>query len=96
MERRLAGREPSLPEWMIRPQAPFPRQPRFIPRFNDEDIKRLAHGPDDLEWLRGLDLSSSITVAMLARDRMLGALTLTTASPAPALGEGLAQDEVRS
>ena len=79
MEKHLAGREPSLPAWMVRPQAPFPRQPRFIPRFNDVDVQRLAHGPDDLEWLRGLGLRSSITVAMLARDRMLGALTLSTA-----------------
>ncbi len=79
MERRLFERDPSMPEWMIRPEAPFPRQPRFIPRFNDEDVRRISHGADDLAWLRGLGLRSSITVAMLARDRMLGALTLNTA-----------------
>lgn len=79
MEEHLAKRDPSLPEWMVRPRAPFPRQPRFIPRFNDEDVRRLAHDSEDLEWLRGLGLRSAITVAMLARDRMLGALTLATA-----------------
>lgn len=79
IEYYLAAREPSLPDWMTRPEAPFPRHPRFIPRFNDEDIRRLAHGQGDLEWMRSLGLSSSITVAMLARDRMLGALTFCTA-----------------
>jgi PAS domain S-box-containing protein len=79
MEQRLADREPSLPSWMTRADAPFPRQPRFIPRFNDEDVRRLSHGADDLEWMRGLGLRSAITVAMLARDRMLGALTVATA-----------------
>ncbi len=79
MERYLNEREPSLPEWMVRPEAPFPRQPRFIPRFNDEDVRRLSHGAADLRRLRGLSLHSSITVAMLARHRMLGALTLGTA-----------------
>jgi serine phosphatase RsbU (regulator of sigma subunit)/PAS domain-containing protein len=78
-EFRLLEREPSLPPWMTRPDAPFPRQPRFIPRFNDEDVRRLAHGPEDLEWMRSLGLSSAITVAILARDRMLGALTVATA-----------------
>jgi serine phosphatase RsbU (regulator of sigma subunit)/PAS domain-containing protein len=79
MERRLFERDPGLPEWMTRPEAPFPRQPRFIPRFNDEDVRRLSVGGEDLAWLRKLGLRSSITVAMLARDRMLGALTLSTA-----------------
>lgn len=89
MERRLAAREPSLPDWMIRPEAPFPRQPRFIPKFTDEDIRLIARG--DLDWLRGLGLRSSITVAMLARDRMLGALTLNTAWS----GRRYALDDVR-
>jgi PAS domain S-box-containing protein len=79
VESRLAAREPSLPEWMTRPTAPFPRHPRFIPRMNDEDVRRLAHGQEDLEWLRSLEMSSTISVALLARGRMLGALTFVTA-----------------
>lgn len=89
MERRLAARAASLPEWMTRREAPFPRQPRFIPRMNDEDLRRLARG--DLEWLRSLGLRSTITVAMLARDRMLGALTLNTAWS----GRRYTRDDVR-
>jgi PAS domain S-box-containing protein len=89
MERRLAARHPGMPDWMVRPHAPFPRQPRFIPRFNDEDLRRLAQG--DLDWLRSLGLRSSITVAMLARDRMLGALTLNTAWS----GRRYTRDDVR-
>lgn len=79
LERYLRDRPPSVPQWMIRPEAPFPRHPRFIPRFTDEDVRRLAHSESDLEWLRGLDARSSITVSMIARDRVLGALTLNTA-----------------
>ena len=89
MEQRLRERTPSLPEWMIRPEAPFPRQPRFIPRFNDEDVRRIAR--DDAGWLRSLGLRSSITVAILARNRMLGALTLNTAWS----GRRYALDDVR-
>jgi PAS domain S-box-containing protein len=79
LERYLRDRSPSVPEWMVRPEAPFPRHPRFIPKFTDEDIRRLAHDERDLEFLRGLDARSSITVSMIARDRVLGALTLNTA-----------------
>ncbi len=75
VERYLRERAPSLPDWMTRREAPFPRHPRFIPRFTDDDLKRLSHDPDDLERLRELGLSSAITVAMIARGRLLGALT---------------------
>ena len=78
VERRLRERAPSVPEWMVRPNAPYPRQPRFIPHFTEEDARRLAHDPADLDWLRSLGTRSTITVAMVARDRMLGALTVTT------------------
>jgi len=79
LERYLRDRPPSVPEWMIRPEAPFPRHPRFIPRFTDEDIRRLAHDEDDREFLRSLDVRSSITVSLIARDRVLGALTTNVA-----------------
>jgi serine phosphatase RsbU (regulator of sigma subunit)/PAS domain-containing protein len=79
VERRLLEREPSVPEWMVRPGAPFPRHPRFIPRFTEEDARRLAHDQQDLRWLRSVGVRSSISVAMVARDRMLGALTVNTA-----------------
>jgi PAS domain S-box-containing protein len=79
IEKYLFKREPSPPEWMIREEAPFPRHPRFIPRFNDEMIRRLAHEPGDLAWMRSLGLTSSITVPLLSRGRMLGALTFNTA-----------------
>ena len=79
IERHLREREPTPPEWMTRPQAPFPRQPRFIPEFDEESMGRLAHDRADLEWLRSLGLTSSITVPLIARGRMLGALTVNTA-----------------
>lgn len=79
IEARLRDRLPTPPEWMTRPHAPFPRQPRFIPRFDEDDLRRLAHDPEDLAWLRTLELSSAITVPLVARGRMLGALTVGTA-----------------
>jgi PAS domain S-box-containing protein len=79
LERYLRERAPSVPDWMVRPEAPFPRHPRFIPRFTDEDNRRLAHDEDDLEFLRSLDARSSITVSLIARDRVLGALTTNVA-----------------
>ena len=90
-ERYLADREPSIPDWMGKPDAPFPFQPRFIPRFNDEDMRRLSHDDADLRWLRGLGLVSSTTVAMRARGRLLGALTFTTAWS----GRSYSLDDVR-
>ena len=48
IERYLRERSPTPPEWMTRPEAPFPRQPRYIPEFNEEDMRRLAHDEADL------------------------------------------------
>ena len=47
--------------------------------MNDEDLKRMAQSPDDLEFLRSLGVRSSIVVPIVARDRNLGALTLISA-----------------
>ena len=77
MERYLAEREPSMPEWMIQPRGAVPAPAAVHPPLQRRGHAALSHGADDLEWLRGLGLRSTITVAMLARGRMLGALTFT-------------------
>jgi len=77
IERGLWGREPSLPEHITEGKA---LEPRFIERMSEAELRRLAHddGPD-LDFLRGLGVRSAITVALQARGKVTGALTLCVA-----------------
>jgi serine phosphatase RsbU (regulator of sigma subunit) len=77
VEADLAARTPSTPQRMIEGDAGASLTPRFYERMTDRDLSGLADGPEDLEFLRSLDLRSSITVALNARGRIMGALTLT-------------------
>jgi serine phosphatase RsbU (regulator of sigma subunit) len=76
---RLAGRRPSLPEEMESASGDARLEPRFFERMTEDDLAQLAHDPDDLEFLRGLGISSAITVALKARGKLTGALTLGVA-----------------
>jgi hypothetical protein len=78
-ERALAEREPSMPPWMLADGDDASLEPRFIERLDDGRLGELAHDRDDLEWLRGLGVRSSITAALRARGRMIGTVTLGTA-----------------
>jgi serine phosphatase RsbU (regulator of sigma subunit) len=53
--------------------------PRFFERMTDRDLQGLANGPEDLEFLRGLGTRSAITVALNARGKVIGTLTLAVA-----------------
>jgi serine phosphatase RsbU (regulator of sigma subunit) len=75
----LAEREPSLPEAMGSKSRQRPIEPRFFERMAEADLVDIAHGPEDLEFLRGLGISSAITVALKARGELTGALTLGVA-----------------
>lgn len=77
--RRLAEREPSVPEEMISHHRPeSPPKLRFFERMTDADLRALAHDSDDLDFLRSLGARSAITVALRARGQLTGALTLVT------------------
>lgn len=76
VERRLAERQPSVPERMLRGEGRGSLAPRFYERMSDRDLRELAHDPDDLEFLRGLGMRSAITVPLVSRGRVTGALTL--------------------
>jgi serine phosphatase RsbU (regulator of sigma subunit)/ketosteroid isomerase-like protein len=78
-ERGLAEREPSLPEQMTLDASAADLTPRFFERMSEADLRRLAHDPDDLDFLRGLGINSALTVAMKARGKPTGALTLGVA-----------------
>ncbi len=78
-ERGLAERQPSIPEYMLDEEPGRALAPRFFERMSEEDLRLIAHDADDFEFLRGLGVRSSITVALRARGRVTGALTLGVA-----------------
>lgn len=75
----LESRQPSLPERMVEDKGSSSLEPRFFERMSDTDLQELAHDPGDLEFLRALRARSAITVALNARGRVTGALTLGVA-----------------
>ncbi|HVO55297.1 MAG TPA: GAF domain-containing SpoIIE family protein phosphatase [Solirubrobacterales bacterium] len=75
----VAARRPSTPAAMVDADDGDLLQPRFIPRIGEKELRELAHGEADLEFLRSLGLRSSATAALRARGRVIGAVTLTTA-----------------
>jgi serine phosphatase RsbU (regulator of sigma subunit) len=78
-ERGLAERLPSIPDRMLAGDDGDSLRPRFIERMTDDDLRDLAHDPDDYEMLRGLGARSAITVALKARGQITGTLTLGVA-----------------
>ena len=61
------------------PSAPGCRSLTSAARMDPEDVRRIAHDPEDLGFLQSLDLRSWIVATMSARGRSLGTLTLITA-----------------
>jgi hypothetical protein len=78
-EEGLAARHPSTPQRMIDGDSGVSLRPRFFERMTDRDLQGLANGPEDLEFLRSLGSRSAITVALNARGKVTGALTLAVA-----------------
>ncbi len=76
IESWLAARDPSIPEWMLRGDGAEALQPRFYERLSERDLRELSRGEDDLAMLRRLAPRSAITLALRARGRVTGALTL--------------------
>jgi serine phosphatase RsbU (regulator of sigma subunit) len=76
----LAERRPSLPDRMRSDSGAVRVEPRFIERMSETDLETLSHDGADLEFLRGIGVSSAITVALRARGRLTGALTVGVAS----------------
>jgi serine phosphatase RsbU (regulator of sigma subunit)/ketosteroid isomerase-like protein len=77
VERRLAERLPSLPRWMVDRDGSAALEPRFQERVGEAELRELAHDEgEDLEFLRGLGMRSTITVALKARGEVTGTLTL--------------------
>jgi len=79
VEKGVRGRRPSTPPRMLG-KGEDRLEPRFIERFSESDFRDLAHDSEaDLEFLRGLGMRSAITVALNARGKVIGTLTLVVA-----------------
>jgi serine phosphatase RsbU (regulator of sigma subunit)/ketosteroid isomerase-like protein len=79
VEQGLAERRPSVPDNMLSEAGSASLEPRFYERMTDADLRELADGPRDLELLRRLEPRSAITVALNARGKITGALTVGVA-----------------
>jgi len=89
--RGLETRQPSLPQWMAS-ERDGSLEPRFYERMTERDLRELAHDDgDDLLFLRSLEMSSAITLALQARGRVKGTLTLGVAWS----GRRYKEDDVR-
>ncbi|HEX7059661.1 MAG TPA: SpoIIE family protein phosphatase [Solirubrobacterales bacterium] len=78
-ERGLAERRPSLPARMLSESGRDSLEPRFFERMPDRVLRELADDSEDLELLRRIAPRSAITVALNARGRVTGALTVGVA-----------------
>jgi serine phosphatase RsbU (regulator of sigma subunit) len=79
VERGLGERRPSAPSWMVDEGGSAALEPRFQERVGERELRGLAHDDEDLEFLRGLGMRSTITVALKARGEVTGTLTLALA-----------------
>jgi PAS domain S-box-containing protein len=79
VEARIREREPSVPARFVDEERPWMQIPHFRERMDAEDVRRIAHDPDDLAFLQSLGLRSWIVATMSARGRTMGTLTMLTA-----------------
>lgn len=79
VEARMRDRPPTLPDWLVNVERSWRHIPRWRPSMGDEELRRMARSPEDLEFLRSLGIRSSVVVPIRARDRNLGTLSLLTA-----------------
>jgi serine phosphatase RsbU (regulator of sigma subunit) len=79
VEDGLAERKPSVPDRMLDEAQRSSLKPRFYERMSDRDLRDLSHDSEDLDFLRRLGVRSAITMALKARGRVTGALTIGVA-----------------
>jgi PAS domain S-box-containing protein len=79
VEAWLWDRKPTIPDYLLRDDEMPIAEPWFVPKHNQEFLRRFSQGPEDLEFLRSLRTRSSIAVGFGARGKRMGVLTLVTA-----------------
>jgi serine phosphatase RsbU (regulator of sigma subunit) len=80
LHRWLAERQPSIPERMVDGHDHAALAPQFYERFAATDLEALARDEEDLEMFHRLAPRSAVTVALNARGRVTGALTIGVSS----------------
>lgn len=79
VEQGLRERVPSIPSGMLAGDEHDALTPRFFEQMSEENLRTIAHDPEDLAFLRGIGIRSAVTVALNARGRVTGALTIGVA-----------------
>lgn len=79
VKRGLRERRPSLPRRMVEGNGAASLEPRLYERMSESDLRELSRDAEDLEFLKSIGIRSAITVALQARGRVTGALTLGVA-----------------
>lgn len=79
VKRRLQERRPSLPTRMVEGNDAVSLEPRLYESMSEADLRELSRDAEDLDFLGSLGVRSAITVALKARRRVIGALTLGVA-----------------
>lgn len=79
IERGLRERAPSVPEPMVDGKDEAALRPRVFERMSEQNLRDISHDNEDFEFLRGIGVRSAITVALQARQRVKGALTIGVA-----------------
>ncbi len=74
-ERLLAGWPPLRDDPLGIPSAIRTKQSQVVFPVTDEMLIAAAHSPDNLELLRALEIGSFMTIPLLARGEILGAIT---------------------
>lgn len=64
------------------------RQPWLVSRLTGADVEAAAQSPEHLQALRALRPASSLSVPLMLRDQVLGALTFISSNPARSYGAG--------
>lgn len=86
--RRLeASWPPALDDPLGAPRAIKTRRTEVIPRVTDEMLVDVARSEENLRDLRALAIGSVLTVPLLARGSVLGAITYVSADTGPRYGE---------
>src|SRR5262245_25565359 len=79
--RRRYPFDPSRPHPALR--AVETGQPALLPEVDDEQLARLAQDDQHLAMLRRLGIRSAVSVPLVARGRVLGAITLSRVDGSP-------------
>jgi serine phosphatase RsbU (regulator of sigma subunit) len=79
IERGLRERVPSVPKPMVEGEDETALKPRVFERMSEQNLRDISHDDEDFEFLCGIGVRSAITVALQARRRVKGALTVGVA-----------------